>query len=411
MPKQFLKILDRVTPGASRSLGWEVIMTLVSFPASVLLNRILGAEDRGLLALIILLPTTIFALGSCQWDRLLKGLITSKKISGSEAWRRTIYYVCLLSFIFIPVGILASFVFDKLPSDARLISILYYSNFPIYFLGGSLSAIYVAIGSIDGQYLMRVGLQGSYLILVAILILANIVSVSSIVYIYIAMHLISLVIGWVQKNRLLTGNILKNKPPISPLAKAFFPNFLESFAVRIDTWALSIFGSLVSLGQYTGIIALMLPVGIISNAMTSGSTARLDWTQANLVNRYLIKTVLVLSCLLVGLIIGGLLFGPYLLNLVLGKSFQEGYWMIPWIAVIVVSKAAGIQFHSALQLSGSLNAYLMIQTIEPFVRAIIVFSLGWWLSELGIMLGMTVSSMLKIVACIYCHKNIKTNAI
>ena len=173
MTKQLIKVLDKITPGATRSLSWEVLETGLSFPASIMLNRTLGAEDRGLLALMILLPTTIFLLGSCQWDRLLKGLITSKKISGREAWRRTIYYVKWLSLIFIPIGIFACFFFDRLPSDARLFSILYYSNFPIYFLCGSLSAIYVAVGSINGQYLMRMGLQGSYLVLISFLLFTN----------------------------------------------------------------------------------------------------------------------------------------------------------------------------------------------------------------------------------------------
>lgn len=411
MYKKFIKILDRVTPGASRSLGWEVVMSLVTFPASILLNRTLGAEDRGLLALTILVPSTIFVLGSCQWDRLLKGLITSKQISAKEAWHRTLYYNYWLSIIFIPIGIITSQAFSGLPDDAKLFSIIYCINFPIHFLGGSLSAIYVALGSIDGQYLMRVGYQGSYLILLFSLLILKIVSVQSVVFVYIAIHLFSLASGWIQKNRLLTGISLKIRPPLLPLIKAFVPYLLESFSDKIHIWAFYIFGSLISLGQYMGITALMLPVGIVSNAMTSGSTARLDWTQRSLVRRYLVKTVIVLVCLLLALVIGGTLVGPYILGSVLGKSFESGKWMIPWVAVIVVSQAAAFQFHSALQLSGFLNAYLMIQTIEPFVRFLIVLALGQWLAELGILLGMAVTYVLKIVACIYTYENAKVTKI
>lgn len=405
MPKHLFKILDQVTPGASRSLGWEVLMSALSFPASILLNRTLGAEDRGLLALVILVPSTIFVLGSCQWDRLLKGLITSKQISGREAWRRTIYYAWVLSLIFIPVSIVGSIFFDKLPQELRLLSIFYSFDFPIYFLCGCLSTIYVAIGSIDGQYLMRIGYQGSYLVLLSGLFLTGILSVKSMISIYIAIHIINLGFGWFQKERLLTGILLEEKPPLSPLIKAFLPYSLESFSTRIDVWAFSIFGSLLSLGHYTSITALMLPVGLFSNAMTSGSTARLDWTQPNLVLQYLFKTLTVLLCLLLIMILGGILTGPYLLNSILGQSFQDGYWMIPWIAVIVVFQAAAIQFHTALQLSGLLNEYLIIQTIEPVFRLLIVLALGWWLSEVGIMLGMTVLSIFKVVVCYCFYKN------
>ena len=409
--KRLFKILDKVSPGTSRSLGWEVLMSALSFPASIMLNRMLGAEYRGILALVILIPSTMFVLGCCQWDRLLKGLITSKQISGNEAWHRTKYYAYLLSFIFVPVGIIASLFYDKLPPDMRLFAALYSCNFPIYFLGGSLSAIYVSIGSIDGQYLMRVGLQGSYLILMFGLLTVNLLSIKSLVFVYIGIHFISLACGWLQIKNLLRGILLKERPPIFPLMQAFFPNLLETLSGKVDIWAFSIFGSLLSLGYYTGITAMMLPIGLVSNAMTSGSTASLDWNQPSLVYRYLMKTVSVLLCLLVALTLGGILVGPYLLSTILGKSFQEGYWMIPWIAAIVVSQAAAIQFHTSLQLSGHFKAYLAIQSIEPFMRTIIVLALGWRLSVLGILLGLITSSMLKVIACGYFHKNVKVKIV
>ncbi|MBD2245414.1 hypothetical protein [Nostoc sp. FACHB-888] len=407
MPKHLFKILDKVTPGASRSLGWELLMSALSFPASLLLNRTLGAEDRGLLALVILVPSSIFVLGTCQWDRLLKGLITSKQISVREAWRRTIYYAFCLSVIFIPLGVFASLVFDKIPQNFRWLSIVYNANFPIYFIGGCLSAIYVAAGSIDGQYFMRIGLQGSYLVLIYALLLTSLLSVKSVVFIYIAIHTISLGMGWFKKGQMITGEISQQRPPLIPLFHAFFPYSLESFSTRIDIWAFSIFSSLVSLGHYTGITALMLPVGLISNALTSASTAKLDWTNPDIVRRYLIKTVKVLLCLMLVLVIGGILLGSSIMKLLLGRSFEGGEWMIPWIAVIVVGQAAAIQFHSALQLSGALNAYLIIQTVEPCLRLIIVLLLGMWLSELGILIGITVSFSLKVAVCIYFHKKIE----
>lgn len=409
--KRLFKILDKVSPGTSRSLGWEALVSALSFPASIMLNRMLGAEDRGILALVILIPSTMFALGCCQWDRLLKGLITSKQISGNEAWHRTKYYAYLLSFIFVPVGIITSLFYDKVPPNMRLFAALYSCNFPVYFLGGCLSAIYVSIGSIDGQYLMRLGLQGSYLISLFGLFIFNLISVESLIFVNIGIHFFSLWLGWLQRDKLLSGVFLKEKPPISPLIRAFFPNLLESFSSKIDIWAFSIFGSLLSIGHYTGITALMIPVGLVSNAMTSGSTARLDWTRPSLVQRYLTKVVIVLLFLLAILTLGGILVGPYLLSTILGKSFQEGYWMIPWIAAIVVSQSAAVQFHVALQLAGYLNEYLLIQSLEPFIRTIIVLTLGWRFSELGILLGLITSSILKIVACVYFHKNVKIKII
>lgn len=409
MVKRLIKVLDKVTPGATRSLGWEVIVSALTFPASILLNRTLGAEDRGLLALVMLIPTTVFVLGTCQWDVLLKGLITSKQISGREAWRRTVYYGGWLSLVFIPFGIAASLLFNKLPHQAQVLSMVYQANFPIYFLGGCLAAIYVAVGSLDKLYWMKTALQGSYLVLLVGLLALDQISIQSMIGVYIAIHLLSLVTGLFHRNQSLSGEVLTTHPPLKPLFTAFFPYALMTVSGRIDTWAFSLFSSLPALGQYVGITALMLPVGLVSNAMTNASTAHLDWTNSDQVHRYLIRAAGVLLVLLIVLVLGGELIGSSLLSTLLGKSFEQGYWMLPWVAAIVVSQAAANQFHTSLQLSGAMNTYLMVQTIEPVVRLVLVLSLAWLWSELGILLGMTLVSFFKTASCIYLHREMKTN--
>lgn len=400
---RLVRILDRVTPGASRSLSWEVFLAALSFPASILLNRALGAEDRGLLALVVLVPTTLFALASCQWDRLLKGLITSQQISAREAWRRTVYYACWLSVTFIPIGVISSAIYAKVPLEMRVLSVLYCASFPIYFLALCLSATFVASGSVNGQYWMKTSLNFSYLTLLLLLFGSGQISVSSIVFVYIAIHAIALVVGWANKAKILGGTVLASQPPLRILARSFLPYVLEVFSGRLDIWAFSMFGTLVVLGHYVGITALMTPVSFVSNALNSGSTARLDWTRADVVRRYLLRTALTLLVVLAGLAVGGVLVGPILLNGLLGKSFLGSEWMIPWVALIVVSGAIAAQFHSALQLSGLGRAYLAVQTAEPVIRLPLVLGFGWWLSEFGILLGMSIASLLKTAVCFWLH--------
>lgn len=399
--KRLIKILDKVTPGASRSLGWELLLTALSFPASILVNRTLGAEERGLFALAILVPFTVITLGTCQWERLVRGMIASKLISSKEAWRRTIYYTFWLSLIFIPVGIVTSLAYTQLTFSSRLVSAVYSLSFPVVMLSGCLSAIYVAAGSIDGQYSMRLAYQGSYIVLVLGLVFLGWLSVSSLVFIYVAIWVISLVVGLLKTTQILSGLTLAQKPPFSPLVRAFLPNAFEVVSLNADTWAFSIFSSIAALGYYAGITGLMQPVGLVSNALSSGSTARLDWTKSSVVYRYLFKTVVTMSCLLAGLVIGGMLIGSHLVGSVLGKSFEGGEWMIPWIAGIVVSKAVATQFHFAVQLSGLQNAYLATQTLEPIVRVGLVLLLGWQLSGLGILMAMIFSSIIKVLVCSY----------
>jgi O-antigen/teichoic acid export membrane protein len=218
------------------------------------------------------------------------------------------------------------------------------------------------------------------------------------------MHIVCLIFAWYGKDKFLSGNIDEEKPSLSPLFIAFLPYLLESLGGRIDVLTFSLFSSVGSLGQYAGISALMLPVGIISSAMSTGSTAGLDWTTPSIVRRYLKKTLILLVCLLLILLVAGISLGPYLLKTFLGQSFEGGYWMIPWIAVVVVTQSCATQFHSALQLSGRLKPYLTVQTLEAFLRIALVVLFGFYFSELGILLGLTVSSIVKIVFCVFLIK-------
>ena len=396
-----LKILDKVTPGASRSLSWETLLTALSLPASILLNRSLGAEDRGVLALVVLIPATMFGLGGCQWYRLVKGLITSQQISANEAWRRTLYYAFWLSVISIPIGMIASLIFPQIPDHVRLLSVLYCTTFPVFFLAGCLGSIYLASGSVDGQYWIKIAQQSSYLIILFSLYFFNFLSITTVIMTYMAMHTIALAIGWFRKKSIFSGVLEETRPPYTILLKGFFPYALSTFGGRIDIWSFSLFGAVMTLGQYAAIMGLMMPIGLISNALTSGSVAHLDWMRPEAVRGYLLKTVGVLLSVLIVIVIAGNVAGAYLLDLVLGKSFESGAWLITWVALIVVGQAAVEQFHAALQLSGMQNAYLTIQTVEPGLRLILVLGLGWWLSEEGVLLGMVISSFLMVLTCFW----------
>jgi len=248
---------------------------------------------------------------------------------------------------------------------------------------------------------MRVALQGSYVFLVISLFFLDWLSVPSLVTTYFAIWVISLVVGLLKLSKLLNGEIFAEKPPFSPLLRSFLPYVLECFSLNADTWAFSIFGSLITLGHYGAITGLMQPVGLLSNALLSGSVARLDWTKPLIVRHYLFKTIIAMSLILLGLVIGLMFIGTDLLGLVLGKTFANGEWMIPWTAGVVVFKAVATQFHFSLQLSGKENDYLKIQTLDSILRVIFVFLLGWKFSEMGILIGCIISSAFKCVVCSY----------
>ena len=62
------------------------------------------------------------------------------------------------------------------------------------------------------------------------------------------------------------------------------------------------------------------------------------------------------------------------------NKIESGEWTIHWITIIVVGQNTAIQVHSSLQISGTRNIYLIVQSVEPFVQAILVLILGYFLS-------------------------------
>ncbi|MHC5740425.1 MAG: lipopolysaccharide biosynthesis protein [Nostoc sp.] len=398
-----INILEKVSPGSSRSLFWEIINSALIFLASILINRSLGAQDRGLFTLVILIPTTMFTIAGCQWDRTLKSLIIRKKISGKEAWRRSVYYTIFLSPIFIPLTIISNFIYTNLNVEVKILIFIYSCIFPIYLMAGFLYAIYLSTGSIDGQYRMRTSMQISYVLLVFISSYFKLISVHFLILIYIVLQIIYFISGWIQKEKLLYGSELLEKPSLIPLMKGFLPNTIETLSLNLDIWLLSYFGSLITLGHYVAMNSLMQPINLISNALINGSTARLNWSESLVVRRYLLRTTYLMFFLLFFSIIMIFIINPYVLESLLGKSFVSAWWMIPWITGVVITKATATQFQTAIQLSGLENAYLTMQSLEPVSRLLIVGFLGWQFSELGIFLGLILSSLLKILGCLLIH--------
>ncbi|MFZ5806618.1 MAG: lipopolysaccharide biosynthesis protein [Verrucomicrobiota bacterium] len=391
----------RITRAVSQSFFWEVLVAGCTFPASILINRALGAEQRGILAFIILIPSLAFLIATCQWERTVKGWITSQRISSHEAWRMTFYYCWILGVVFILPAIVACFFYDAVPSSMRWLSALYCLNWPLFFLQGCLAAIFLASGKLIAQYQMRIWLQLTYLIVIVALFFFGQVTIFSVVVTYSIMQAAGLLTGMMIKKKNLSGEVSQTRPSLSPLRQSFFPYLIESVSTQADRWAFSFFSTASALGGYVAILALLLPLNLISNALFNGATATLDWRDTHSVRRFLIKSSIFLLLLAGVAIFVGVRIGQPVLHFVLGESFAHASWMIAGVVGIVIAGACGLQFHMSLQLTGRQTAYLTVQVIEHVFRLILVFVLGFYWAEKGIIAGMTISPLLKCVACAF----------
>lgn len=395
-----LSFLDRIVPGVTRSLLWELLIAALTFPASILISRKLGPHDRGLLSILILITTTALALGSCQWERLVRGQVTSKALTAGEAWRRTKVYAVWLSGPAILGGAVATMLYPGLPWQVRAYGVAYCFVFPLFFSAGSIITICVAAGDVDGQYRIRVATQLVYVVALYGLLITRLLSVGGVMFAYFAMQVGALVVALpIAKN--LPGPTEGVRPPAQPLFHGFIPNALEVFSGRIDVWVLSLVTTAVVLGQYAAVSSLLMPVALVSNAVTTGSTARLDWTSPTVIRKHLRKLILLVSGGSALAVVALTLIAAPVLNLVLGGAFVGGAWMASWVAAIAVAGSASTQFHVSLQLMGAQREYLAVQGLDPPLRLIVTLAPGLLFGVRGVLIGFLVASIMKCVACLF----------
>jgi O-antigen/teichoic acid export membrane protein len=100
--------------------------------------------------------------------------------------------------------------------------------------------------------------------------------------------------------------------------------------------------------------------------------------------------------LLLAVSISGVWIGPVLLRMLLGSSFVDGEWMVPWIAIVVAVQSLSNQFHASVQLSGRTTAYLRIQTGDSAIRLALTLGAAAFFGATGILAGLIVASVIKI---------------
>jgi O-antigen/teichoic acid export membrane protein len=296
---------------------------------------------------------------------------------------------------------LASRFYRALPEGAWFYSAIYCLNFPIYFVGGTLQTIFLAAGGLEAQYWVRVSTQVRYLLLLYLALLTGFTSVGTLVGIYFAFHTVSLGACFIVRRRVLSGDVEHTAPSLKPLARALPPLIAESIAARADVWAFTLYGTLSSVGQYSGLTALMLPVSLVSNAMLSTSMARLDWTSRSIVRRYVLRAGVLLIAMYAVVAVLSVLFGPWFLAVVLGKSFGAGAWMIGWVSAVVSLQAVSNQFHAAVQLSGRARAFLAIQSGDAILRMFTIFGCALIAGERGVLAGVILGYVAKIAVSAY----------
>ena len=375
---------------------WEAIIIAITLPGSICLNKYLGADQRGVLATIMIMPTFVGTLIGCQWDKTIRANIFENCNCLAEIWWKTKNYLLGMSVVGIFFSIMLIYTQNNLNSiekNQAILASLYL--IPLSLAGLFIIAILNAIHEQREYYYVRI--VGPIVFLLSIMVWSSLeLTISRVIVSYILLWSSIVILGLFFLKSKIKKDIKSNKKlEIKKLLKGFGPFLIETTSLQIDIWLLSNFVGSEVTGAYAAYKIIEIPLRVIGfGYINTGST--------KLKNSESIESLIKQSSLflfLVGsfLILCIYLFGKPLVTMFIGQSFSN-YISIAYYIIFngVVSVMSGILMN-IIQLKNDNNLYFKIQTVDGIIK-IIAMSIGCILyGTEGIFITMILNSTIKSV--------------
>lgn len=382
----------------SQGLIWEIAIVIIAMPASILLNRSLGSEDRGILAAIMLIPGLVSTIIGCQWDKLIRSKILSGVNTPEEVWWITKRYLLVMSLVGIVLSCFLIEIQESLGSqDKKLAFITSIFLVPLPLLSLFLAALINASRKLKEYYLLRI--IGPTVFLSAVIIFC-------IGKFTIEKALLSHILLWISTVILgiyfLKSNFRKNysnniKLKINELVNGFPAYVLETVSVQLDIWLLATYCGYAVTGAYVAFKIFDVPMRTIAFAIINVGGTNINLENKNEVIKYLTRSTLIMTFLGLLFLVLTIIFGKKLILLAIGNSYQEMVWMLVFIVIGSILFNISSILMNFILIQGKASQYLQVQITDAVLK-ITLLIFGCILFEaLGILLALIISSIIKII--------------
>ena len=379
----------------------EAMAVVFAIPAAILLNRSLGADARGLLAAMMLMPSVVGTIVSCQWERTLKAIIAQKKESSEDIWGRTRKYCLFLSIVGICLVLPAIVSQFQLPFHLKLLAFIFACfHIPCFLVILFSSNFFAANGQLYISFFVR--LIGPFAYLSSIVLGAFFWDIN-LKYALFA-NLMNVVVGAVcalffikkldfaKKSFKLFDNALSN------LVKPLPPFALEVVSLQAGIWFFSTFVGNVATGSYVAFRFFIFPMRVSSLGLVNVGVSRVNWTVWREAIAFVLKASGLLVLLGIGALLGVVFLGEPIVVFVLGKSFVADLWMLPIVVLAESLESLGFFLLSCLQLLGGQKEYLLIQYGTATSKITLIAVGCYFFGGKGILLGLCLSAILRIIS-------------
>lgn len=386
----------------SSGIALEASIILILLPASIVVNRSLGAEERGILAAMLLMPLAVSALVTGQWQRILRAQITSKAADPAQMWARTQVYSLLMSAVGVLVSAILIGLQQQLTEEQRyqaMLAALFIVPSTLYSL--FLADFLAAINKLRASYAVRLAPPLVYLAAIPLWLWQGL-SLPVVLVLNVLMPAAACLVGWLYLRSLSMS--ASTVQPFDALFRSFLGSFppyaLEVLGLNAAIWSLTTFVGHAETGAYAAFALFAIPAKVVSNGLINVATGRLDWTDPTKVSDFVRKGLLFLLAAGVLLAIGTLLAGRIIVVAVLGESFGSATWMLPYIVLGGFLTSAAFFVLVAILLQGRQSLYLKIQSADGLVRIVLIVWGCFIAGALGILVAICLASAIKLAACL-----------
>ena len=396
----------------------ETLITLLSIILGVLTNRFLGAEQRGMLAAVMLYPTILSSVSSLQWDRQIISDIKSKIVS-SDLIKSQIVTTALTNGVVAALIVVVLSITDNKISTHEIILIGIYSliSIPCSLIQLYNNAYLIAKDRTMQVYGNRILMPLIMLCLLMALISAHQISYSHIVIItMIAWAMTAIYILTAHKISLLNLK-LDYKNLITQLAqyKKNMAHLLDSVSTHMDIIVVLNLLPLNFAGAYIFFKLIDLPFKIITFAFGT-ATAGLLVIGGNINIRYLGKYLIFITMIMGSVLIIPINYLETIIDLVVGPSYLQFSYLIKPLTICFWTSAVGLHGYSLLTHAGAVAKLYSVQKYDFLLRTLLMVALTQAFGWIGLVLSIVVSNCMRVVIigwqyAIYKRLKVKDNSV
>lgn len=380
----------------------EVIIFLLVIPAGIFINRSLGADSRGILAAMTLMPALVSTLISCQWERTLKSQLSGKSLPPEVVWAKTQKYFLLMWCLSIPLCGFLIATQGNLTVAERILAFIYGIFFvPLYLAGLFFISYFSALNRLWKAYAIKLIVPLLYLAIILIGTFSSLISVNYALLATIVPMVFAGMAGgfFLWSLHLPKASVKLFKDAFSDLGAAATPFVLEVVSLQADVWFLSTFVGNMETGAYVAFRIFCAPISIISAGLIGVGSGRIQWNNEEMARSFAWKGGGMLVLTGVAVMAGTWFLGGWAVNLVLGPSFSLMTWMLPYIVLGGFLYSLTFFLLQIIQMRGHQKSYLALQSADGIMRIALVCICGRFAGASGVLIGVCAAGTIKLVSC------------